>query len=64
MSNRTVRISDRLIQWEDEKDPLAPLSSSQTNAYLRLSEHLANTDFTVCMLDVTITVLFDGIFNL
>lgn len=48
MSNKLVRISDKLIQWEAEKNPLAPLSSSQINAYLKLSEFIGNTDFTVC----------------
>lgn len=50
MSNKTARISDKLIQWEAEKNPLAPLSSSQINAYLSLSEQLANTDFVVCII--------------
>lgn len=49
MSNKpAVRISDKLIQWEAEKKPLAPLSSSQINAYLSLSEYIGNTDFFVC----------------
>lgn len=47
MSNKTVRISDKLNQWEAENDPLAPLSSSQINAYLSLSEQIGNTDFIV-----------------
>lgn len=47
MSNKTVRISDKLIQWEAENNPLAPLSSSQINAYLSLSEQIGNTDFIV-----------------
>lgn len=49
MSNKPARISDKLIQWESEKNPLAPLSSSQINAYLSLSEQLANIDFVVCI---------------
>lgn len=49
MSNKIVRISDKLIQWEAEKNPLAPLSSSQMNAYLSLSEYIGNTDLTVCI---------------
>jgi len=49
MSNKPARISDKLIQWEDEKNPLAPLSSSQINAYLSLSEQLGNIDFIVCI---------------
>lgn len=56
MSNKTVRISDKLIQWEAEKNPLAPLSSSQMNAYLSLSEHLANTDFIVSIFIIVIAM--------
>lgn len=47
MSNKSVRISDKLIQWETEKNPLAPLTPSQINAYLSISEYLGNTDFIV-----------------
>lgn len=57
MSNKTVRISDKLIQWEAEKSPLAPLSSSQINAYLSLSEHLSNTDFIVSYFVITIIAI-------
>lgn len=47
MSNKTVRISDKLIQWEAENNALAPLSSSQINTYLSLSEQIGNIDFIV-----------------
>lgn len=47
-NNKMGRISDKLGQWEAEKNPLAPLSQSQINAYLRLSEHIGDSDFMVC----------------
>lgn len=47
MSSKSVRISDKLIQWETEKNPLAPLTSSQINAYLSISEYLGNIDLIV-----------------
>lgn len=52
MSNKSVRISDKLLQWEAETNPLAPLSASQINAYLSLSKHLGNVDFVVCTIVV------------
>lgn len=58
MSNKPVRITDKLLQWEAEKNPLAPLSPSQINAYLNLSEHLGNIDFMVC-----ICIIFNSSLN-
>jgi hypothetical protein len=55
MSNKSVQISDKLIQWEDDKNPLAPLSQTQINAYLSLSEYIGNTtDVIVCVLIINI----------
>lgn len=53
MSNKTIRISDKLARWEAENNPLAPLSSTQINAYMSLSEKLGNTDFIVCVFIIT-----------
>ncbi|KAL5243393.1 hypothetical protein ACI65C_010803 [Semiaphis heraclei] len=44
-NNKPGRISDTLIRWEAEKNPLAPLSQSQIDAYLSLSEHIGDSDF-------------------
>lgn len=51
---KSGRISDKLVRWEAEKDPLAPLSQSQINAYLSLSEHIGNSDFMVCVYNITL----------
>lgn len=59
MSNKSVRISDKLIQWEDDKNPLAPLSQNQIDAYLSLSEYLGNTtDIIVCVLIINILSIY------
>lgn len=48
-NNKPGRISDKLVLWESETNPLAPLSQSQINAYLSLSEHISDSDFMVCV---------------
>lgn len=48
-NNKPGQISDKLVRWEAEKNPLAPLSQSQINGYLSLSEHIGDSDFMVCV---------------
>ncbi|XP_050530557.1 conserved oligomeric Golgi complex subunit 3 [Daktulosphaira vitifoliae] len=38
------KLIDNLLQWDTEKNPLAPLSSSQLSTYSSLSENLLNSE--------------------
>ncbi|XP_050440458.1 conserved oligomeric Golgi complex subunit 3 [Adelges cooleyi] len=44
MTNKSIRITEKLAQWEAEENPLAPLSSSQLDVCLSLSEKLPLND--------------------